>query len=146
MNIGSLEYLVIGLKENQFRSEILPELASLKEKDLIRVVDLLFLSKDAHGGVTVREVKDQIPEALVIYEGFTEDFLELLTDVDIAHLAKNMPPNTMAIVIVLEHTWVFGLTEAVRRAEGTVFSGGMVAPVELIRINAELTEKEKQHA
>src|SRR6266704_3348566 len=53
MTIGPLEFVVIGCKGHQFTSEIVPELNSIQEKGLIRVVDLFFARKDAGGTVTV---------------------------------------------------------------------------------------------
>jgi hypothetical protein len=45
MNIGPLEYVVIGFQDNQFTSEVLPVLGAIQEKGAIRVVD-----KRAHAG------------------------------------------------------------------------------------------------
>lgn len=42
MEIGPLEYVVIGYEGDHFLNEILPELDALQASDLIRVIDLLF--------------------------------------------------------------------------------------------------------
>lgn len=146
MNIAPLEYLVISLPDHHSLSEIVPELAKIKEKGLIRVVDLLFLSKDANGTVTVSEVSEQSAEELVAYQGLSEDLIGLLTEADIEQLAANLPSNTEAVVLLLEHSWVLGLTEALRQAGGTLIIGGLVGPAELTQLNAELAEKEEQYA
>ena len=64
MTIGPLEFVVIGCKGHQFTREIVPELNSIQEKGLIRVVDLFFARKDAKGTVTVLEVNDLNDEEL----------------------------------------------------------------------------------
>ncbi len=43
---GPIEYVVVAFDGNKFNGKILPELERLSHKDLIRVVDLLFIIKD----------------------------------------------------------------------------------------------------
>src|SRR5271157_2889042 len=116
MDIGSLEYVVIGFEDDHFTNEILPELNAIQEKDLIRVVDLLFVMKDTDGTVTVREVSELGDEELAAYDGIAGDLMGLFTAEDVERLAEEIPPASSAVVVLLEHTWATGLTEAVRRA------------------------------
>src|SRR5450631_1013473 len=105
MTIGPLEYVVIGLEDQQFTSEILPVLNAIREKGAIRVVDLLLLSKVADGTVTMREMNELSEEELQPFSGLAEDFLGLFTAQDVEKLAGEIPPNTSAVVVLLEHTW-----------------------------------------
>ncbi len=147
MNIGPLEYVVIGFQNNQFMDEILPELNAIQEKGHIRVVDLLFVTKDADGTTTVREVSELGDEELAAYDGIAGDLMGLFTAEDVEKLAGELPPNTSAVIVLLEHTWTIGLTEAVRRAGGVLFTGGLVTPDALGRVSAELAAaKEESHA
>lgn len=146
MDIGPLEYVVIGLQDNQFTSEILPELNAIQEKGLIRVVDLLFVTKDADGTVTMREVSELSDEELQPYVGIAEDLMGLFTAQDVETLAGEIPPNMSAVVVLLEHNWAIGLTEAVRRAGGVLFTGGLVTPDALKQVSAELAAKEEHYA
>jgi len=41
-------------------------------------------------------------------------------------------------VLLFEHTWVIGLTEAIRKGRGVVFSGGMISQEALSRVSIEL--------
>jgi hypothetical protein len=41
MEIGPLEYVVLGFEDQKFTSEVLPELNAIQENGLIQVVDLL---------------------------------------------------------------------------------------------------------
>jgi len=147
MDIGSLEYVVIGFEDDHFTDEILPELNAIQEKGLIRVVDLLFVMKDSDGTVTVREVSELGDEELAAYEGIAGDLMGLFTAEDVERLAEEIPPATSAVVVLLEHTWAVGLTEAVRRAGGMLFTGGLVTPDALAQVRAELAAvKEENHA
>jgi uncharacterized protein DUF6325 len=147
MNIGPLEYVVIGFQDNQFTSEVLPVLGAIQEKGAIRVVDLLFVSKDADGMVTMREVSELSEEELAAYEGLAGDLMGLFTAEDIERLAGEIPPTMSAVIVLLEHTWTIELAEAVRRAGGVLFTGGIVTPEALKQVSAELAAaKEENHA
>ena len=146
MEIGSLEYVVIGCEDDHFTNEILPELNTIRASDLIRVVDLLFVSKAADGTVTTREVSDLSEEKQQPFESMAEDLGGLFTAQDVENLATAIPPGTQAIVVLLEHTWTLGLTDAVRRAEGVLFTAGMVTPEAVAQVSAELAAKEEKHA
>jgi len=147
MDIGSLEYVVIGFEDDHFTDEILPELNAIQEKGLIRVVDLLFVMKDTDGTVTVREVSELGDEELAAYDGIAGDLMGLFTAEHVERLAEEIPPATSAVVVLLEHTWAVGLTEAVRRAGGMLFTGGLVTPDALAQVRAELAAvKEENHA
>jgi uncharacterized membrane protein len=145
MDIGSLEYVVIGFEDDQFTNEILPELNAIQKKGLIRVVDLLFVMKDIDGTVTIREVSELSDEELAAYEGIAGDLMGLFTAEDVERLAEEIPPGTSAVVVLLEHTWATGLTEAVRRAGGMLLTGGLVTPDALTQIRAELAATKEEN-
>src|SRR5258708_35965225 len=145
MNTGPLEYVVIGLQDHQFTSEILPELNAIQENGLIRVVDLLFVSKAADGMITIQEVSELNEEEQQSYSGMAEALMGWLTAQDVEHLATAIPPGTLAVIVLLEHAWTLGLADAVRRAGGVLFTGGMVAPETLARVSAELTAAKEEH-
>jgi hypothetical protein len=142
MTIGPLEYVVIGLEDQQFTREILPVLNATHEKGAIRVIDLLFLSKAADGTVTTKEINELDEEKLPLLSVIAEDLQGLFTAQDVEKLADTLPPNTSAVVVLLEHTWTIGLTDAVRKAGGVLFTGGMVAPETLAQVSAELAKEE----
>src|SRR5205823_10521270 len=58
MTLGPVQMLVVSFAENKFKGEILPELERLKEHDIIRLVDLLFVMKDDDGNLTVLQESD----------------------------------------------------------------------------------------
>lgn len=147
MEIGSLEYIVIGLEDNCFASEILQALNAIQQNGLIRVVDLLFVDKDAGGSVEVREVSELGSEEQHTYAQLIEHLTGLLTAQDIAHLIGAIPAGSKAVVVLLEHVWTLRLTQAVHQAGGKFFMGGMVTPAALMQVKAELAvAKEEQHA
>ena len=138
MTIGPLEFVVIGCKGKQFTSEIVPELNSIQEKGLIRVVDLFFVRKDVNGTVTVLEVNDLNDEELAAFDPIKEDLMGFLTPEDIVLLTETIPPDTSAVIVLLEHAWIVKLTEGLNRAGAVLLAGGMVPQASMEQLEAEL--------
>src|SRR5258708_23657281 len=112
MTIGPLEFVVIGCKGDRFTSEIVPELSSIQEKGLIRVVDLIFVRKDTDGTVKALEVHDLNDEELTAFDPIKEDLMRILTPQHITLLTKAIPPDTSAVTGLLEHSRHLSLTQA----------------------------------
>ena len=55
---GPLEYVLIGFDGNRFTGEILPKLIDIERQGCVRLVDLVFTSKDEAGGLTIMEISD----------------------------------------------------------------------------------------
>ena len=144
MAIGPLEFVVIGCKGHQFTREIMPELNSIQEKGLIRVVDLFFVRKDANGTVTVLEVHDLNDEELVAFDPIKKDLMGLFTPEDIARLTEAVPPDTSAVIVLLEHAWIVKLTEGLNRAGAVLLAGGMVPQAAMEQLDAELKAAQQQ--
>src|SRR4051794_13764002 len=62
MSFGPMQMLIVGFEGNNFKGEILPELRRLREQDVVRLVDLLIVSRDADGSLTTVETSDLSPE------------------------------------------------------------------------------------
>jgi Family of unknown function (DUF6325) len=147
MTIGPLEYVVIGCERKQFTREILPTLNALHKNGAVRVLDLVFMSKDAAGNVATREVNELSAEEFAPYSGIASALLGMLTAEDVDHLAGSMSHDSSAVVVLLEHTWAIKLTNAVRRAGGVLFTGGLISPDAVAQVSAELAvAKEANHA
>ena len=144
MAIGPLEFVVIGYKGHQFTREMVPELNSIQEKGLIRVVDLSFVRKDADGTVSLLEVHDLNDEELAAFDPIKEDLMGFLTHEDIALLTQAVPPNTSAVIVLLEHAWITRLTEGLNRANAPLLAGGMVPQAAMEQLEAELKAAQAQ--
>jgi hypothetical protein len=145
MDIGPLEYVVIGLQNHQCAHEILSELDTIQQNGLIRVVDLLFVGKAADGVVTMQEVNELHEKEQQSSHSTAEAFKGWLTAQDVEHLAKDIPPGIVAVMVLLEHTWTLGLANAVRQSGGVLFTGGMVAPETLAQVSAELGAAKEEY-
>ena len=129
MNIGPVEYLILGFPGNQFTGQIVPELAKLIDSGLVRIIDLTFISKDAAGDVEV--IQHDVVEELAAFAGLDGEVGGLLADEDIMYAAQSLEPNSSAALLVWEDTWATPFAVAVRNANGVILEGARI-PREII--------------
>jgi hypothetical protein len=144
MAIGPLEVIVIGCPGKRFSQEILPELNAIQQQGLIEVVDLLFVRKKADDTVVALEVKDLDDEERAAFDSIKDNLTGAITHEDIVKLSSLLPAETSATIVLLEHHWLGRLEQAVARAEGTVYVGGMISPVAVEQLEQELAAARSQ--
>lgn len=139
--LGPIDYIVVGFDGNNFNGSIMEELAKASESGAIRVVDLLFIIKDADGNVTFAEIEDQHDELKAVAEatGHKGD-LPLLSESDVEKLGNSMEPNTSAGVLVIEHLWAKGLKAALIEAGGTLIDEGRIHPDVITAVIEDIEE------
>ena len=138
MTLGPLEYLVVGFEGNRFTGQILRELRAARDKGIIRVVDLLFLTKDESGNLAAMELSDLSGEEAEQLGPIAGDLLQVFEPDDVEAAASNIPTNSSAGLLLFEHTWAVGLKEAIMNAGGIPLAGGLVAPAVVQLLEAEL--------
>jgi uncharacterized membrane protein len=62
MTIGPIQLVVLEFEDNRFTGEILPALRAAHRQGVIRLLDLLFLQKDASGTLHTLQASDLSPE------------------------------------------------------------------------------------
>jgi uncharacterized membrane protein len=123
-DLAPVEYIVIDFPGNRFDGTIVPALADLVERRVVRILDLVFVKKDDDGTVESFEF-DQLAEI----EGFAAiegDAGDLLSDDDVLGLAEAIPAGSSALFIVWEDLWAADLGRAIRRVGGEVTDGGRI--------------------
>ncbi len=126
MAIGPVEYIIIGFPENNFKGEIVPALADLVESGTVRILDLVFVMKDADGTVTTVEYED-LP-GMSDLEGEADG---LLSEEDLEMVSEVLEPNSSGLMIVWEDLWATRLAAALRDAGGVILSGERI-PHEIV--------------
>jgi hypothetical protein len=129
MTTGPVEYIIVGFPGNKFTGEMAPELVKLVESGTVRILDLIFVGKDADGSVVSFEI-DEL-DALAGFGGLDADVGGLISPEDIEHAAELLEPNSSAALLIWEDLWAAPFAEAVRRADGVLIEGARI-PYELI--------------
>lgn len=121
VEVGPVDVVMLRFPGNQFKGEIAPALRDLVVRDLVRVIDLLFVYKAEDGTVGSIELAGLGPElepAFVDLDGQLGGGLLDAEDVD--EVAVGLAPNSSVAVLIVENTWAIPFVQAVRNAGGEV--------------------------
>jgi hypothetical protein len=129
MTSGPVEYIIVAFPGNKFTGEIAPELIELVASGTVRILDLIFIGKDADGSVISFEI-DEL-DALAGFEDLDADVGGLISPADIEYAAAALEPNSSAALLLWEDLWAKPFADAVRRADGILIEGARI-PHEVI--------------
>jgi uncharacterized membrane protein len=166
MAIGPVQLVVLGFNQPDFRGEILAEFDRLRDNDVVRVIDGLAVHKDAEGEITTIKRSDlggkeaaefgAVVGALIGLgaaglEGAkagaeagaaaAEEGVDILDDEEIWDVIDDIPNDSAAAVILLEHRWALPLRDAIRRAGGFHVADGFVHPEDLVAVGLLAAEE-----
>jgi uncharacterized membrane protein len=159
MALGPVQLLVVGFDNGNFNGAILDELRRLREHDMVRLLDLVFVTKDMDGNVMAVEKSDltegerqafgAMAGALVGFGAAGEEGAEAgaevgaaaaeehkLADAETWYLADAIPEGTSAGIALLEHRWAIPLRDAILDAGGVPLADTWIHPQDLIAIGA----------
>jgi hypothetical protein len=137
--LGPVDYVVVEFPAGQsnFTGEMVEELLALVEAGIIRVIDVVILTKDADGGIDAIELSDV--DELGPLEVIETELAELLAEDDIVHLAAAMDPGSTAGVLIWENLWAAPFASAARRSGGQLIANGRI-PIQAIIASIEADE------
>ena len=169
MAIGPVQLIVLGFSHPEFHGEIVAELERLKESDTVRVIDALAVHKDADGEIEVAHLsnlsKDEAielgskvgaliglgiegEEGMVVgAEAGAEagaDGISVFSDEDAWDVLEEIPNDSAAALILLEHHWAVPLRDAIARAGGFRLSDGFISPLDLVAIGLLSSEEAQE--
>lgn len=127
MSYGPLEYVVIGFAGNRFRGEIVSALQEVLELGVVRIVDLLFVMKDADGNVSAFELEDVDAETAALFAVLNIEPDGLFSEEDVIDIGESLENDNAAAFVLIEHLWAAGLRDAIVKAGGYVLSNGLVS-------------------
>jgi len=139
--LGPVDYLIVEFPEGQqnFTGEGIDELLRLHDAGIIRVMDILILSKDADGTIDAMEIDDL--DELGDLRRIEAELAQTLAEDDVVNLAAAMDPGTVAGVLVYENVWAAPFASAMRRAGGQLIANGRI-PIQAIIAAVEADEAE----
>jgi uncharacterized membrane protein len=172
MAIGPVQLIVLGFSHPDFHGEIIAELERLRESDTVRVIDSLAVYKDADGDVEVEHLSNlSTDEAIELgskigaliglgidgEEGAEEgavagaeaaaDGVQVFSEQEAWDVLEDIPNDSAAALILLEHHWAVPLRDAIARAGGFRLGDGFISPLDLVEIGLLSAEDaEELHA
>jgi uncharacterized membrane protein len=126
--IGPVQVLVVGFDQPTFSGEVLAEFARLREAGLVRLIDVLLVSRSEDGMLETLETPEAAAADLgglaVEVLGQPENASQAETseiDTDAMwSLADAIPVGGTAAVALIEHVWAAPLSAAIQRAGGSL--------------------------
>ena len=169
MSIGPVQLIVLGFDHPEFHGEIVAELERLHDEDTVRVIDALAVHKDADGEIEVQHLsnltKDEAIElgskvgALIglgiegeegaalgaeVGAEAAADGAQVFSDEQAWDVLEDIPNDSAAALILLEHHWAVPLRDAIARAGGFRLSDGFISPLDLVAIGLVSAEEAKE--
>jgi uncharacterized membrane protein len=169
MAIGPVQLITLGFSQPNFHGEIIAELERLRESDTVRVIDALAVYKDAAGDIEVEHLSNlSTDEAIELgskigaliglgiegEEGMeagavagaeaAADGVQVFTDDDAWDVLEDIPNDSAAALILLEHHWAVPLRDAIARAGGMRLSDGFISPLDLVGIGLVSAEEARE--
>ena len=126
--MGPVDYLMVKFVGNKFNGKMVPELADLEKKGIIRVIDIVLIMKDNNGKMFVTEAKDLQGDAGRAFQQIAENTQEWFYQGDIETIASTLPNNSSAGLLLYENVWAIKFKEALRDSGAELIAMGRIAP------------------
>jgi uncharacterized membrane protein len=167
MAIGPVQLIVLGFEHPNFHGEVIAELERLHENGMVRVIDSLAVYKDADGDLEVEHLSNLTQEEAIELgskigaliglgidgeegmeagaeagaEQAAEEGINVFGGAEEWDVLEDIPNDSAAALILLEHHWAVPLRDAIARANGFRISDGFISPLDLVAIGLMTAEE-----
>jgi hypothetical protein len=135
MEVGPVDVYIIGFPGNKFTGRIAPAILDLVENGTIRILDLLFVSKDADGVTTVIQAED-LDEDGAAFLAMDVTQPGALGEEDAEEVSDDLPANSSALLVAFENLWAAKLVDALQAADAVVIDSIRI-PVDVVEAALE---------
>jgi uncharacterized membrane protein len=164
MTIGPVQLLIVGFVGGEFKGEIAKVLADLRERDVIRLIDMGVVRKDEDGVITMIEHSDLNQDETIEFGATVGALIGLgaageegaeagaiagaeaaldggMIEDQVWYIADEIPEGTAAAVALIEHRWAIPLRSAIQNAGGFLVSDAWIHPADLVAIGLLASEE-----
>ena len=170
MAIGPVQLIVLGFSHPDFHGEIIEELQRLHDSGTVRVIDALAVYKDANGELEAEHLSNLTEEEAIevgskigaliglSFEGeegaeagaaagaqeAEAKSINIFGGAEEWDVLENIPNDSAAALILLEHHWAVPLRDAIARAGGFRLGDGFISPLDLVEIGLMSADEAKE--
>jgi hypothetical protein len=135
--MGPISYLIAEFPGNKMTGNGFPILIDLVDRGLIRILDLIFVTRNADGSIGALELQDIDGEIdLTVFEGAGTG---LLDPDDLAEATSVIEPGSSAGILIFENRWAAAFTNELRKSGAELVAAGYI-PQDAILAALEATE------
>ncbi|MET0827725.1 MAG: DUF6325 family protein [Acidimicrobiales bacterium] len=137
--MGPIDYIVVEFPGSKMNGEAFPHLIDLVDRGIVRILDLVFVTKDLDGsvkGIAIADFDDDGELDLAVFEGASSG---LISDDDIQEAGGILEPGSSAGILVYENVWAGPFAAAVRRGGGQLVASGRI-PIQALLAALEAAE------
>ena len=138
--LGPVDWIVVEFEGSTLNGKIAPILKDYVDRELIRVLDLLFFKKAEDGSFEAFEATDMEDSEIGELRAYETELAMLLSEQDVADLADTIEPGSSAAVLVWENLWAAPFGSAVRHAGGQLVASGRI-PIQAVIAAIESDEE-----
>lgn len=122
---GPVDFVLLEFPRDGLTGEAAYALVDLVERGIVRIYDLMVISKDPDGGIEVLELTDpgSGAEGFAYFAGARSG---LIGDEDMQEAAAAMEPNTVAALIIYENSWAIPFVAGVRSSGGELIASARI--------------------
>jgi uncharacterized membrane protein len=166
MTIGPVQLIALGFDKPDFQGEMIDEFERLRESDTVRVIDALVVYKDTEGNVTVAKgsqlSRDEAREFGAVVGGLVglgaggeegmeagaiagaeaaSDGIDVFDEEEAWDVLEELPNDSAAALVLLEHRWAIPLRDAMVRAGGFPIAASFISPLDLVEVGLVAREE-----
>ena len=137
--MGPIDYIVVEFPGSKMNGEAFPHLIDLVDRGIVRILDLVFVTKELDGsvkGIAIADLDDDGELDLAVFEGASSG---LIGDDDIEEAGGILEPGSSAGILVYENVWAGPFAAAVRRGGGQLVASGRI-PIQAMLAALEAAE------
>jgi Family of unknown function (DUF6325) len=131
--LGPVDVVLIGFPPGApMTGDAVPLLVDLVDRGIIRVLDVLFITKGEDGTVAGFDAKGLGPDQLGDFFVFDGATTGIVGDEDAVKAAEALEPGMSAVLLVYENRWAAPFAAAVRRNGGVMIASERIGVQDLI--------------
>ena len=124
--LGPISYLIVEFPGNKMTGEGFASLLDLVDRGIIRILDLMFVTRDSDGSVRALDLQDIDLDGRFDLAAFVGASSGLLDQGDLSEAASVIEPGSSAGILIFENRWATPFIQALRRGEAQLVSAGYI--------------------
>jgi uncharacterized membrane protein len=124
--LGPISYLVVEFPRSKMTGEGFPALIDLVDRGLIRILDLVFVTRDLDGRTTrveLEALENDGAMRLSVFQGVSSG---LIDDSDIADAGAVLDPGSSAGILIFENRLATPFVDALRKGGAELVAAGYI--------------------